>query len=87
MMKIVKHNLGWKTLSNFCCNLGTGHLVNGFNGKDMPFDPFVLKTFFQLGFGLTRAKYLDGFGIANNSNDLIVVFVELVSKFSVPLVL
>jgi len=39
-------DLGWKTLSNFGRDLAIGHLIRGFNRKDMTFESFVLKTFF-----------------------------------------
>ncbi len=84
---IIYPNLVWKMLPNFRCDLAIGHLVHGFNRKDMTLESFMLKTLFQLAFCLTRAKYLDGFCITNSRNDLVVVCVEYVPKFSVPLVL
>ena len=74
-------------LPDFGCDLAICHLVCGFDGKDLSFDLFVLKACFQFTFCFTRAKYLDGVCIANTCNKLIVKFVELVVKFSVPLVL
>jgi len=73
-------------LSNLRCDLAIGHLVHGFDGKDVCFKSFVLKTFFQLTFGLAGAKDLDRVCVTNNSGDLIVIAVEMVRKFSVSLV-
>jgi len=46
-------------LPSLRCDLAIRHLVHGFNGKDVCFESFVLKTFFQLAFGLAGAKDLD----------------------------
>ncbi len=46
----------------------------------------MFNTFFQLALGLTWTKYLDGVCITNSSNHLIVIFVELVAKLSIPLI-
>ncbi len=52
------HLLSSKVFANFRRNLAIGHLVNGFDGKDVFFKSFALKAFFQLAFCFAGAKYL-----------------------------
>jgi hypothetical protein len=73
-------------LSSSCRDLAIGHLVHGFNRKDMTFESFVLKTLFKLTFGLAGTNYLDGICATNASDDSGsgVEAVELVPELSVP---
>src|SRR3972149_9975935 len=80
------HTFSQKMFPNFLCDLPIGHLVYGFNGKDVCFESFMLNTFFQLAFCLARTKNQDRLRRTDVGNDLIIKFIELCSKFIIQLI-
>ena len=69
-----------KILADFCRDLAIRHLVDCFNGDDVPTEIVSFEALFQLALGLARTKQQNRFGITNRRDHLIVVIVEMARK-------